>query len=180
MSHWLTQSDGTLFLCISVWRGDAPADSHPCYFEPSKHLRNSFSRNMDERLLALCNINITCHALLQLFKEKFFISESRWEQFPNISETVGKVSLYEPIHLYNFAPKGNLETYPSSEASCIMQDPTCFPFLKEDIHLARRGSSCFLVGLGFLLHNPNCPKTFKHYQNNLKPRWKGSEVIYFK
>lgn len=90
-------------------------------------------------------VRLHAHLLLLLFKKKFFISESRWKQFPNISEIVGKgIRLYEHIHTYNcgcitVGPKGNLETYPSSEASCIMQGQTCFPFLKQGVNLKGGG-----------------------------------------
>lgn len=143
MSHWITWSDGTLLLCLLLRRGDMPAGLHPCYFEPGKHLWNLFPERCMKGIWHY--VRLHAHLLLLLFKKKFFISESWWKQFPNISEIVGKgISLYEHIHTYNcgcitVGPKGNLETYPSSEASCIMQAPTCFPILKEGVHLRRGG-----------------------------------------
>lgn len=159
MSHWLTWSDGTLLLCILLWRGDTPAGSRLCYLEPGKHLRNSFLETSMKGIWHY--VRLHAHPLLLFFKEKFFISESWWKQFPNVSEMAGKViGLYEHIHIYNcgcitVGPKGNLETYPSSEASCIMQAPACFLILKEDVHLKKKKKK----GSGFWWFGVFCPTT---------------------
>ena len=55
-----------------------------------------------------------------------FLTSLRWLE---------KVLVDMSIYMYiTVGPKRNVETYPSSEASRIMQAPTCFPILKEDVH----------------------------------------------
>lgn len=56
-------------------------------------------------------------------------------------------------HKCNCGPKGNLETDPGSEASRIMQAPTCLPVLKEDVHLKNKKREAVFCGLSF------CPTT---------------------
>lgn len=69
MSHWLTWSDGTLSVRILLWRGDVPAGSCRCYFEPGEHLQNSFLETCMKGIWHY--VRLHAHPPLLLFKEKF-------------------------------------------------------------------------------------------------------------